>query len=140
MIRITNTFAIPESQIEENFIQSSGPGGQNVNKVATAVQLRFNINESQSLPKRVKQRLSRLARNRITTDGILIIESQEHRSQAKNRKTAREKFAQLIRKALKPPRKRKKTKPTRALNERRLESKHIRARKKKLRKNPPPPE
>jgi len=137
MIRITNTFAIPESEIEESFVHSSGPGGQNVNKVATAVQLRFDINESKSLPKRVKQRLSRLARNKITTDGVLMIESQEHRTQAKNRQTAREKFAQLIREVLKPPRKRKKTKPTRTSNERRLESKYIRARKKKLRKNPP---
>ncbi len=122
-------------------MQSSGPGGQNVNKVATAVQLRFNIDQSGVLPQNVKERLKALAHNRITSEGDLIIESQNHRSQHKNRKAAREKLAQLMRKALKPPKKRKKTKPTRASDERRLEEKRLRARKKKLRKDPPiPPE
>jgi len=138
MIRISRTFAIPESEIDEEFVQSSGPGGQNVNKVATSVQLRFNIKESSTLPSMVKERLKELAQNRITTDGVLIIESQSHRTQQKNRKAAREKLAQLIRKALKPPKKRKKTKPTRASHERRLEDKRLRARKKELRKDPPP--
>jgi len=139
MIRISRTFDIPESEIDEKFVQSSGPGGQNVNKVATSVQLRFNIKESSTLPSMVKERLKELTQNRITTDGVLIIESQSHRTQQKNRKAAREKLAQLIRKALKPPKKRKKTKPTRASHERRLDDKRLRARKKELRKDPPPP-
>jgi ribosome-associated protein len=141
MIRVSRTFAIPEHEIDEEFVQSSGPGGQNVNKVASAVQLRFKIDESSTLPSKVKERLKELAQNRITTNGVLIIESQNHRTQHKNRKAAREKLAQLIRKALKPPKKRKKTKPSRSSKKRRLEKKRLQARKKKLRKDPPiPPE
>jgi len=139
MIRITRTFAIPDHEIDEKFIQSSGPGGQNVNKVATAVQLRFNIDDSNTLPQSVKHRLKRLAHNQITTEGELIIEARDHRTQERNRKAVREKFAHLIRKALKPQRQRKKTKPTHASDERRLESKHIHARKKKHRQDPPLP-
>lgn len=140
MIRITRTFAISDHEIEEQFIQASGPGGQNVNKVASAVQLRFDIDASASLPEAAKQRLKKMAHNQITNEGILIVEAKNHRTQERNRKAAREKFAQLIRKSLKQPRKRKKTKPTRASQERRLESKKIRARKKNLRKSPPPPD
>lgn len=140
MIRITRTFAIPDREIQEQFVQASGPGGQNVNKVATAVQLRFDIGKSAVLPEPVKQRLRDLAHNQITTEDVLIVEAKEHRTQERNRRAAREKFAHLIRKALKPPRKRKRTRPTRASEERRLENKRIRARKKKLRKSPPPPE
>lgn len=139
MMRITRTFAIPENEIEESFVQSSGPGGQNVNKVATAVQLRFNIDESKTLPIEVKLRLKKLAHNKVTTEGVLIIESQQHHTQVRNRKAARDKLTHLIRKALKPPKKRKKTKPSRASNERRLEEKHLHAKKKRLRKSPPPP-
>ncbi len=140
MIQITRTFEIPEREIKEDFVHSSGPGGQNVNKVATAVQLRFDIDQSVSLPQNIKQRLKQIAGNKITTDGVLIVESQEHRTQAQNRKAAREKFGRLIREALNFPRKRKKTKPSKASNELRLEHKHIRSRKKKLRKYPPTPE
>lgn len=140
MIRITRTFAIPDREIQEQFVQASGPGGQNVNKVATAVQLRFDIGASAVLPEPVKHRLRDLAPNQITTEDVLIVEAKEHRTQERNRRSAREKFANLIRKALKPPRKRKRTRPTRASEERRLENKRIRARKKKLRKSPPPPE
>lgn len=140
MIRITRTFAIPDREIQEQFVQASGPGGQNVNKVATAVQLRFDIGASAVLPEHVKQRLRDLAHNQITTEDVLIVEAKEHRTQERNRRSAQEKFANLIRKALKPPRKRKRTRRTRASEERRLENKRIRARKKKLRKSPPPPE
>lgn len=138
MIRITRTFAIPEREVEEKFIQSSGPGGQNVNKVATAVQLRFDINASNTLTNPIKKRLHQVARNKITRDGILIVEASNHRTQDRNRKAARRKFAHILRNALRPPKKRKKTKPSRAANERRLKDKHIRSRKKELRKSPPP--
>ena len=136
MIRITRTFAIPEREIDEKFIQSSGPGGQNVNKVASAVQLRFNFDQSTTLPEEVKERLKSIAKNQITKDNVLIIEAKSHRTQERNRKQARNNFAQIIRKALKPVKKRKKTKPPKAANEKRLNSKKIRAEKKKLRKPP----
>ena len=136
MIRITRTFAIPEREIDEKFIQSSGPGGQNVNKVASAVQLRFNFDQSTTLPEEVKERLKSIAKNQITKDNVLIIEAKSHRTQERNRKQARNNFAQIIRKALKPVKKRKKTKPPKAANEKRLKSKKIRAEKKKLRKPP----
>lgn len=138
MVRITRTFVIPDNEIEEQFVQASGPGGQNVNKVASAVQLRFDIDASTTLPEAAKGRLQKLAHNQITKEGVLIIEAKSHRTQGRNRRAALEKFAKLIRKSLKSPRKRKKTKPTRASQERRLENKRIRARKKKLRKSPPP--
>lgn len=136
MIRITRTFAIPDREIDEKFIQSSGPGGQNVNKVATAVQLRFNIDQSASLPEETKERLKTIAKNQITNDNILIIEAKSRRTQERNRKEARNKFAQMIRKALRPPKKRKKTKPPKGANEKRLKNKKIRAEKKKLRQPP----
>ena len=136
MIRITRTFTIPDREIDEKFIQSSGPGGQNVNKVATAVQLRFNIDTSATLPEDVKTRLKTIAKNQITKENILIVEAKRHRSQERNRKEARRNFAQIIRKALKPVKKRKKTKPPKRANEKRLKSKGIRAEKKKLRQPP----
>ncbi len=140
MIRITKTFAIPERDIDEKFIMSSGPGGQNVNKVATAVQLRFDIDQASSLPQSVKERLKKIAANQITKENVLMIESDEHRSQERNRQSARKKLAALVRQALHPPKKRKKTRPTRASEARRLEKKKIRSRKKQLRKSPPIPE
>ena len=136
MIRVTSTFAIPDRDIDEKFVTSSGPGGQNVNKVATAVQLRFDIDQSTSLPQSVKERLKKLAPNQITNENVLIIESSHHRSQEQNRQSAREKLAEMVRKALYPPKKRKSTRPTRSSEEQRLESKHIRSRKKQLRKSP----
>ena len=137
MIRVTKTFAIPMRDFEEKFIQSSGPGGQNVNKVATAVQLRMDIDQASSLTRGIKQRLKKLASNQITQDNILIIEARQHRSQERNRQAAREKLARLIREALQPQKQRKKTLPSRASEEKRLEEKRNQSRKKQLRKNPP---
>lgn len=137
MIQITPSFAIPDSEIEEKFIQASGPGGQNVNKVASAVQLRFNIVESQSLPEPVKQRLRLLADKQITSDGILIIEARQHRTQERNRRAAQTKLCQLIQQAMNPPKQRKPTKPSRAAKERRLQSKRHRSQKKAWRQRPP---
>ncbi len=139
MIRVTQTFAIPERDLDEKFVMSSGPGGQNVNKVATAVQLRLDIEKATSLPQGVKQRLMKIAPNQITNENVLIVEASEHRSQERNRNAAREKLARLVRQALHPPKRRKNTKPTSASEEKRLESKKIKGRKKQLRKNPPIP-
>ena len=133
MIYITPAITIPENEIKEEFIRSSGPGGQNVNKVATAVQLRFDVGNSPSLPDDLRERLTRLAGRRITADGILIIEAGRFRSQAGNRRDARERLAALILRSARPPRPRRKTGPTRASRERRLEAKRLRSRAKHLR-------
>ena len=116
---------IDENEIEERFVRASGPGGQNVNKVASAVELRFNVAGS-SLPSDVKARLIALAGRRITDEGILIIDSREHRTQAQNREAARARLQALVDHAARPPRRRTKTKPTRSSRERRLESKRHR--------------
>lgn len=137
MIKITRTFAIPEHEFEEKFILSSGPGGQNVNKVATGVQLRFDIGKSSTLPEEVKERLYEIAKSQITTEKVLIVESKEYRSQQKNRKQARSKLAHLVRKALTPPKIRKKTQPTRESEQKRLQHKKMIAKKKAIRKDPP---
>ena len=139
MIRVTRTFVIPERDIEEKFVTSSGPGGQNVNKVATAVQLRYDIDRASTLPQGIKDRLKKLAHNQITNENVLLIEASEHRSQERNRNAAREKLAGLVRQALHPPKKRKTTRPTKASEERRLENKKNNSRKKRLRKSPPIP-
>ena len=133
MIRITPDIAIDEKEIRFDFVRSSGPGGQNVNKVATAVQLRFNVEESH-LPEEVKRRLGETAGRRITQEGILIIEAKRHRTQEKNRQDALERLAKLIGKAAKETKLRKKTKPTRMARERRLSDKKHRSEIKKSRK------
>lgn len=139
-IRITPQIEIKESEIEENFIRASGPGGQKVNKASTAVQLRFDVANSPSLTEAVRKRLMKIASNRISTEGILIIESSQYRSQGRNRHDARRRLIHLIRQAAKPPKTRKKTKPTEAANKRRLEQKRRRSEIKRLRRNIPPPE
>jgi ribosome-associated protein len=126
MLQITPTLAIDEQAIQEEFIRASGPGGQHVNKAATAVQLRFDVFHP-SLPAEVRERLVHLAGKRISDDGLLIIEARRFRSQERNRQDALERLVALIRQAAKRPKSRKKTRPTRASQQRRLESKRQRA-------------
>ena len=133
MIRINDDIAIDDREIDERFVRASGPGGQNVNKVATAVELRFDVRSS-SMPSDVKDRLLALAANRITADGVLLIDSREHRTQARNREAARERLVALIAQAAKKPRRRKATRPRPAAREKRLESKKLRGRVKVLRR------
>jgi ribosome-associated protein len=131
-IQITPALAIDDRNIEERFIRSSGPGGQNVNKVATAVELRFDVNAS-SLPDDVKQRLRSLARNRIAADERLVIDSRAFRTQLQNREAARERLVALILRAAERPRPRRATKPKAAAREKRIESKKHRSAVKSLR-------
>jgi ribosome-associated protein len=132
MIPITDTLAIDEHDIEERFVRASGPGGQNVNKVATAVELRYNV-AGASLPDEVKQRLMTLAGNRMTADGELLIDSREHRTQAQNREAARARLVALLQQAAKRPKKRRPTKPRAGAREKRLASKKHRGAVKQLR-------
>src|SRR5579863_10392721 len=137
MIRINAALSIDEREIEESFIRASGPGGQNVNKVSSAVQLRFDARASPSLPEDVRARLMRLAGSRLTQDGVLIINAQRHRNQARHRAEALGRLVELIRRAAIAPRPRRPTKPTKAARERRIEAKKRRAGLKRLRRSSP---
>jgi ribosome-associated protein len=138
MIKITHTIEINEGEIQFEFIRASGPGGQKVNKVATAVQLRFDAANSPSLPYEVRRRLIRLAGKRMTEDGVLVIHARRFRSQDRNRRDAIDRLIALIRKASIQPKSRLKTKPSKASKERRLEAKRRRSRTKHKRQYDPP--
>ncbi len=136
-IRITDTIAIDESELGESFVRSSGPGGQNVNKLSTAVQLRFDVRRSPSLPNDVAVRLMRLAGKRLTKEGVLVIVAQNHRTQERNRAEALERLIALVQEAAVRPVPRRPTKPTKASREKRLEGKKVRSNIKGLRRTKP---
>jgi ribosome-associated protein len=136
MIAITPTLAIGEDEIAESFVRASGPGGQHVNKTASAVQLRFDARRSPSLPNDVAVRLMRLAGSRLTLDGVIVITAQSHRSQLMNRQEALARLVEMIRAATVRPEPRRPTRPTRASKERRLESKGRAATTKAQRRKP----
>ncbi|MBW2005008.1 MAG: aminoacyl-tRNA hydrolase [Deltaproteobacteria bacterium] len=140
MIYITPTIAINESEIKQEFMRASGPGGQNVNKVSTAVQLRFNVASSPSLPDDIRKRLYNLAGRRITEDGELIIHARRFRTQERNRQDAFDRLVKLIRKASERPKVRRKTRPTLQSKRRRLEAKHHRSEAKRMRRPASPSE
>jgi ribosome-associated protein len=137
MLVITERISIDERELEERFIRASGPGGQNVNKVSTAVELRFDVRHSGSLPLAARDRLVRLAGRRMTDEGVLVIRAERHRTQERNREDARERLVELVRQALHVPKRRIATKPSRAAKARRIDTKTRRGSVKKLRQKRP---
>jgi ribosome-associated protein len=133
MLKITDDIAIDERELQERFVRASGPGGQNVNKVSTAVELRFDVGGSVSLPEGVRARLRRLAGRRLSDDGILVIRADRFRTQERNRQDARERLAELVRRATVVPKRRVPTRPPRASKERRRDDKKKRGHVKRLR-------
>jgi ribosome-associated protein len=134
MLEITPALSIDERELQIDFIRASGPGGQNVNKVATAVQLRFDVRGSTSLSEEIKARLTRLGGSRMTVDGVLVLEAKRHRTQEQNREDAIGRFIELVRRATEKPKPRKRTRPTLASKEQRLKSKKKRADVKRTRR------
>ncbi|HZP67038.1 MAG TPA: alternative ribosome rescue aminoacyl-tRNA hydrolase ArfB [Rudaea sp.] len=133
MLRIDARIAIPDDELAESFVRASGPGGQNVNKVASAVELRFDVARSAVLPEALRARLLARRDRRLTADGVLVIQANRFRDQARNREDARERLAEIVRAALVVPKKRVATKPTRASQERRIAEKKMRAQHKRER-------
>jgi ribosome-associated protein len=134
MLRITPTIVIDDDEIQLDFIRASGPGGQHVNRAATAVQLRFDAASSTSLPADVRERLIRLAGSRMTEEGILIVTARRFRSQERNRQDAIDRLVALVREAAEQPKRRRKTRPSQTAKQRRLNSKRLRSKKKRLRR------
>jgi len=133
MLKITDAISIDERELQERFVRASGPGGQNVNKVSTAVELRFDVAHSASLPEGVRARLARLAGRRLSDEGILVIRADRFRTQERNREDARDRLAELVRQATIVPKRRVPTRPSRASKERRREAKKKRGHVKRLR-------